>query len=230
LARAGIVPLDAEQGLHLFDTALGRAEPLLAAVRLDLRALHGQDRVTVPPLLRGLVRTATRRTASHGADAVPLAARVAALPAHEALRLLTDLVRTEVAVVLGHPGPEAVDPERAFKEIGFDSLASVDLRNRLAAATGMTLPAGLVFDHPTPTVLAAYLVAELAPSARTAAADPQEAAVRELLATVPMTRLRQSGLLDLLLRLGDPVPDESNSIDEMDVDSLLRLATESAAG
>ncbi|MEU8001740.1 type I polyketide synthase [Catellatospora sp. NPDC049111] len=231
LARAGIAPLDADQGLGLLDAALGRAETLLVPVRLDLRTLHGQDRSAVPPLLRGLVRTATRRTAAHGA-AVPLAERVAALPAPEASRLLTDLVRTEVAVVLGHPGPAAVDPDRAFREIGFDSLASVDLRNRLAAATGLTLPAALVFDQPTPTLLAAYLLGELAPAAATVV-DPQEAAVRELLATVPMARLRQSGLLDLLLRLGEPdrgdAPAEAGSIDEMDVDSLLRLAGESAA-
>jgi hypothetical protein len=103
----------------------------------------------------------------------------------------------------------------------------------------LSLGAALVFDHPTPAMLAAHLTGELAPSAASAI-DPEEAAVRRLLATVPMARLRQSGLLDLLLRLDDPAAEDSkddstddskdDSIDDMDVESLLRLATESAAG
>ncbi|MGV9853737.1 SDR family NAD(P)-dependent oxidoreductase, partial [Streptomyces sp. NPDC003442] len=79
--------------------------------------------------------------------------RLAGLGTAEQERVLMEFVRSHVAAVLGHRRPEAIDADRAFKELGFDSLAAVTLRNRLNAATGLSLPSTLLFDHPTVTAL-----------------------------------------------------------------------------
>lgn len=102
-----------------------------------------------------------RETATTAAD---LEQRLAGLPADERDRVLLDVVRGHVAAVLGHPSGQAVEPDRAFQELGFDSLAAVELRKRLSAAFGRWLPATLVFDHPTSRTLAGHLCAELLPA------------------------------------------------------------------
>ncbi len=77
------------------------------------------------------------------------------------MAVVVELVRGSVATVLSHDRPEAVDPDRSFKDLGFDSLAAVELRNGLAHATGLRLPATLVFDHPSPGAVARYLLAQV---------------------------------------------------------------------
>ncbi|MGJ6964981.1 SDR family NAD(P)-dependent oxidoreductase, partial [Streptosporangium sp. G11] len=165
MARDGIVPLAPEEGLALLDAATGRPESALVPIRLDARALAARgDRL--PPLLRGVVRAPARRTATAatgGQAGADLLTRLAALPAADRHRMLLDLVRAEVAAVLGHASADQVEADRAFDEMGFDSLTSVELRNRLNAATGRRLPATLVFDYANPAALADYLRAEMAP-------------------------------------------------------------------
>ncbi|WP_220386512.1 phosphopantetheine-binding protein [Frankia sp. ArI3] len=95
--------------------------------------------------------------------------RLDAAPESGRRPLLLTLVQTHAAVALGHPNPRAIPADGAFRDLGFDSLTAVELRNRLGAATGLTLPATLVFDHPTPEQLVSYLFDELvAPDAGTA--------------------------------------------------------------
>ncbi len=154
MRQGGIAPLELERALELFDDACGRADAQLVPVEIDFSALRSQARTgSVSSLLRGLVRVPARRAAADGS----LARRLAEAPEAERDAVVLELVRTHVAGVLGHPEVEAVEPERAFKELGFDSLAAVELRNRLTQVTGLRLPATLLFDHPTPVAVAVYL-------------------------------------------------------------------------
>ncbi|MGW7064433.1 type I polyketide synthase [Streptomyces sp. NPDC054904] len=178
MRRAGLPPLTATDGLELFDTAVALDDAAVALMRVDTEALRAQAAAgTVAPLLRGLVRGVARRsvdTVAAAGDGSGPRARLAGLSAAEQDRALLDLVRTQVAAVLGHAGPAAVESGRAFKELGFDSLTAVELRNRLNAATALRLPATLIFDYPDPTVLARHLRTELfgeaEPDAATSAA------------------------------------------------------------
>ncbi|WP_425274696.1 type I polyketide synthase, partial [Streptomyces viridosporus] len=186
IARSGMPPLTVEQGLELFDRALAAPDPLLVLMHLDLPVLRASDD-PIPPLLGQLVRTPARRAVAAqdtAGDTTSLAAQLAALPAADRLGAVVDLVRTRVATVLGHASADVIDGNRAFRDLGFDSLASVQLRNRLNAVTGLKLPATLVFDHPTPIALAEHLLAELGEGQDTAAAAVRAVAVDEPIAIV----------------------------------------------
>ncbi|MGD9486326.1 type I polyketide synthase, partial [Streptomyces sp. TRM70308] len=170
MRRGGLTPLTNTQGLHLFDTALRSGEAALAPVRLEPAAFSHAP--AIPPLLRDLVRT-RRRTTTHtrhspgSGSGSPLAQRLLTLPPTERQSALLDAVRGEVAAALGHPTPTAVAPQRAFTDLGFDSLTAVELRNRLTTLTGLHLPATLVFDYPTTTQLAHHLHQQLHPDTTT---------------------------------------------------------------
>ncbi|MCE4949048.1 phosphopantetheine-binding protein, partial [Streptomyces albulus] len=128
--------------------------------RLDLPALRAQGEV--PPLLRSLIRGRSRRAAAaDSAVATGLRERLASLNPVERQEVLLDLVRGQVALVLGHADATDVHPARAFRELGFDSLTSVELRNRLNTVTGLRLPATMVFDYPTIEVLVSFILDEL---------------------------------------------------------------------
>jgi NADP-dependent 3-hydroxy acid dehydrogenase YdfG/acyl carrier protein len=156
ISRGGITPMTAEQGLALFDEAIATPGPAVAAVRLDRGALRVQARAgELPAILDGLVRPPARRAGESTGPA--LLQRLAALPAEEQERELLELLRATVAAVLGHPDASHIDERQAFKDLGFDSLTAVELRNRMARVTGIRLSATAVFDYPTPAALARYL-------------------------------------------------------------------------
>ncbi|AGP59479.1 hypothetical protein M271_40500, partial [Streptomyces rapamycinicus NRRL 5491] len=185
LARGGGVALPTEQALRLLDAAVAGREPVVAA-GLDVSAVRSAIAAgsQVPSVLLGLGR-APRRAAVAGAGGGVLARRLAALPLAEHVRVVLDVVREHAAVVLGHG--DGVPADRAFRDLGFDSLTAVELRNRLTAASGLTLPATLVFDYPTPRVLAEYLVARVTGAAPAAAEiAPAAVATGEPVAIVSM--------------------------------------------
>ncbi|MEV4383680.1 type I polyketide synthase, partial [Streptosporangium sp. NPDC049644] len=160
MARAGMPALTAEQGLAAFEVAATSGQASVVAARLELSALRMLGHV--PHLMRGLVRVGRRAAVSTSAGGnSELVRRLAGLAEAEQVRLVVDLVRAQAAAVLGHDSAEAVEARREFRELGFDSLTAVELRNRLNVATGLRLPATVVFDYPTPAVLARYLVSEL---------------------------------------------------------------------
>ncbi|MER5932775.1 type I polyketide synthase [Streptomyces sp. NPDC002054] len=172
---SGALPLATRDGLTLFDAALAARRPLLVPQRLDNAVLRRRAPEALPSILRALFRgTATRRTVEAGpgtAAGSGLQQRLAALPAAERQTVLVDLVTTYAAAVLGHADAGLIHAGKAFRDLGFDSLTAVELRNRLATATGSRLPATLVFDHPTPVALAEHLgslLTDAAPAAEAA--------------------------------------------------------------
>ncbi|WP_430790176.1 SDR family NAD(P)-dependent oxidoreductase [Actinoplanes sp. G11-F43] len=185
-ARSGLPALSSADNLALLDQALLTDVPTLVPLRIDAAALRARPQ-GVPPVLRGLVRPSTRRTAGTraGGGAPDLAQRIAGQSETEQAHTVLGVVRARIAGVLGHDDVTAVDPRRAFSELGFDSLAAVELRTALGSATGLRLTSTLIFDHPTPQALATHLLGRLrggttavaAPAVRRAPADEPVAIV-----------------------------------------------------
>ena len=231
MAAAGISALSAPDGLALFDAAARYPEPLLLPIRLNTAALAAAEEP--PPVWRGLVGRPHRRAASQAPEQQStLRHRLAALPPAKRVPAMLDAVQGHVADLLGYGAPDEVEPDRAFTEAGFDSLSAIELRNKLAAATGQALPASLIFDYPNPRILAAHLAAELAADGADDTAGPGGTDIRDVLSTIPVSRLRDAGLLDSLLQLAGRGPQPPGpageasgvSIDAMDSDALIDLA------
>ncbi|HEY8810315.1 MAG TPA: type I polyketide synthase, partial [Solirubrobacterales bacterium] len=192
MRRTGIGALSSEQGLALFDAALSSEQPLAVALDLHPQGLRSMAQAgALPAILSGLVRVPLRRRTAASAA---LLQRLAALGGEEQAQAVGELVLAEVAAVLGHDSPADVDPTRAFQDLGFDSLAAVELRNRLAAATGMTLQPTLVFDYPTPTALAAHLLSEITTSGSAKQVAVRTTATDEPIAIVGMSARYPGGV------------------------------------
>ncbi|MFF1926356.1 SDR family NAD(P)-dependent oxidoreductase, partial [Streptomyces sp. NPDC058221] len=199
IARLGVESLTQTEGLALLDKAVGDdASGLLVPARLNLRALRARSE-GVPAVLRALVPARARRQAAvraatgSGGDLVE---RLTAMSETRRTAHLLDLVRTEVAGVLGHVSVATVEPERAFKDLGFDSLTGVELRNRLHTATGLKLAATVVFDYPTSADLARHLRTQMP----------------DLPASGPKGLLGELDRIEQMLTDVDPTDEESTDI------------------
>ncbi|MEO3857753.1 SDR family NAD(P)-dependent oxidoreductase [Acrocarpospora sp. B8E8] len=227
MTAAGLPPITTEQGLALFDTAIGSDSPLVLPVPMNLPPMPAQ---LVPPLFRGLVR-GTRRTAASGSggDAgEALSRQLAGMAKAEQIWLVVELVRSQAAAVLGHASADAIEEGREFRELGFDSLTTVELRNRLNAATGLRLPVTLIFDYPTPAGLAEHIVTEMAPEADTAA-EPTVLGdldrVEAVLSGNALDELTRNGIATRLRQLLAMVSESDTDTSEIAVADMLESAS-----
>jgi polyketide synthase 12 len=236
-ARDGIVAMSSTQALQLLDTAMVIDEPFLLPAHIDTTALRVKfDAGTLPPMFVDLINAPARRQVNDSLAAAKsksaLLQRLDGLPEDEQQAVLLDLVRSHIATVLGNGTPEAIDPDKAFQELGFDSLTAVEMRNRLKAATGLPLSPTLIFDYPNSTALAGYFHQELVGASVEVAAKaaPGEAEIQRVLASIPVKRLRQAGVLELLLGLAnegdgaDADQDKEKDLATMDLDDLVNAA------
>jgi len=179
MSRVGLAPVSTEQALRLFDTAMLTDRPVLVAARLDPAAL-ADHRAALPPLLSQLVARPTRRVIDEAdntaASMTGLVARLHGLSAEQRHGELVDLVCSNAAIVLGRANVADINAGSVFQDLGFDSLTAVELRNRLKTATGLSLSPTLIFDYPTPVVLAEHLDSRL--EVTTAGADQPDLMAR----------------------------------------------------
>ncbi|KQY07095.1 polyketide synthase [Mycobacterium sp. Root135] len=249
LNRDGILALGLDDALALFDEALTVDEPFLVPARIDRVALRTKSSAgTLPPMFVELISGPARRQVGDSLAAAQsrsaLSQRLSGLPTDEQFDLLLDLVRSHMATVLGLPNPQSIAPDLAFQDHGFDSLTAVELRNRLKAATGLTLSPTLIFDYPNPAAIAEYfrtqLVGEEQQGPATNSVDEE---LQRVVATIPIKRLRQAGVLDMLLNLAaqgsgadtaeaaaSNEPDRTQDIADMDLQDLLAAFSDDDAG
>ncbi|MBM7769840.1 acyl transferase domain-containing protein [Actinokineospora baliensis] len=213
LSRQGLIALAPDQALTAMAEAVAGDDRVLTVAGVDwTRFVPAFTAARPSPLLSELT----------DAPAEPentgwFRARLAETAAHERADLVSHLVLAEAATILGHNDLGGIDPGRPFRDLGFDSLTAVEMRNRLTTATGLSLLATVVFDYPTPAELAAHLLTELS--------GGEDAGVRAAIAAIPLSRLEQAGLLEPLLRLAGLAEDTNapTDLDTMAGEDLLRL-------
>ncbi|MEU5248551.1 beta-ketoacyl reductase, partial [Streptomyces asoensis] len=248
LRRRGVLPMTRQIATTAFEQAVQAREKAVTVVDMDWEAfIPAFTSVRVSPLFADLPEAAAALRASQpdAEDIGTTSSLVDSLrnvPEAEQNRLLLRLVCGQASTVLGHSSTDSIGPLQSFQEVGFDSLAAVNLRNSLHVATGLRLPATLIFDYPTPDALVGFLRSELLTEADDDL-DAREDDLRRVLAQVPLARFREAGLLDTLLGLvgpedgsapgvTTPVPDpvvpvaadDADLIDVMDVADLVKRA------
>jgi acyl carrier protein len=227
ISSSGLLTFSDEQGLELFDAALTTEKALVVLARLDTATLRARARGgELPKVFAGLIRNPGRASKVSGGGL--LLARLATVSSAERSSVALEFLRDEVVAVLGHQLSRPLDSDATFKEIGFDSLAAVELRNRLMAATGLVLPATLVFDHPTLGDLAGHLLEEISVGAstpaRTDAVDLDK--LQLALAGMSAEEARRSGIAARLQSILSDWASSEDAVDEGAADPDLSSATD----
>jgi rifamycin polyketide synthase module 1/2/3 len=240
LRRRGVLPMAPAVAVTAMVQAVAGNERSVTVADMDWAAfIPAFTSVRPSPLFADLPEAKAALAASQPGDgdgdtAASLADSLRGVTDSEQQRILLRLVRGHASTVLGHGGAEGIGPRQPFQEVGFDSLAAVNLRNSLHAATGLRLPATLIFDYPTPEALVGYLRAELLREPEDDLAG-REDDLRRVLASVPIARFKEAGVLETLLGLADvdttvpsagppPAADDGELIDALDIAGLVQRA------
>jgi rifamycin polyketide synthase module 1/2/3 len=244
LRRRGVLPMAPRLAVTAMVQAVRGNEKFVTVADMDWGAfIPAFTSVRASPLFANLPEAKAALQASqpdgeNSDTASTLADSLRAVPDAEQNRILLRLVRGHASTVLGHGGAEGIGPRQAFQEVGFDSLAAVNLRNSLGAATGLKLPATLIFDYPTPEALVGYLRVELLREVDDGldGLDGREDELRRVLASVPFARFKEAGVLEALLGLAEDdgastaadgaadAAGDDELIDEMDLAGLVQRA------
>jgi len=211
--RGGVGTLDPALAISILGRVVVAAEPTVVVGDLKQPELLASLFSVRPSSLLGDLPGAGRIAEVAAAERQQIASagsqireRLRALPEANRVGFLVDLVRTQAASVLGHSSTEQMGADKAFRELGVDSLTAIEIRNLLAGGTGLSLPTSLVFDYPTPRVLAQHLRAELLGEP-----DEDEDEIRAVLGSLSLAQLRDAGLLAKLLQLTGRATDTSTS-------------------
>ncbi|WP_308298729.1 type I polyketide synthase [Streptomyces sp. GESEQ-35] len=224
LRRRGVLPMAPQLAVTAMEQAVQGNEKFVTVADMDWGAfIPAFTSVRTSPLFADLpeakaVLQAAQRDSDNSDAAASLADSLRAVSDTEQNRILLRLVRGHASTVLGHGGAEGIGPRQAFQDVGFDSLAAVNLRNTLGTATGLRLPATLIFDYPTPEALVGYLRSELLREADDGL-DVREDDLRQVLASVPLARFKEAGVLETLLGLADDNDDNGDNGDDPDADA-----------
>ncbi|WP_242579285.1 type I polyketide synthase [Amycolatopsis sp. 195334CR] len=228
MRRVGVLPMEPRLAIAALQQALEDGETLLTVTNTDWKRFAPSFTATRPsPLLADLPEVAAALAAEPETGAEPeLRQRLADLSEADRARLLLDLVRGEAAAVLGHDRPQAIPADRVFREQGFDSVTAVEMRERLRVKSGLSLPAALVFDYPTPRAVAAYLGENLVTEPpRGSAASELDRFEAALWAETADTQVIGERLEAILQRLRKPAATRSSEedINSVPVDRLLDI-------
>ncbi|MEU9737317.1 type I polyketide synthase [Streptomyces sp. NPDC048002] len=237
ITRSGLASLSSPVALGLLDTASAGGDALCVAVEITMSTLRrNAEAGRVPSVLSGIVPSQPRRASARAVgDPATLAERLAGKDPKQRAALLQELVRDHVIDVLAHGSSVALDADRDFSDLGFDSLTAVELRNRLGSATGLRLPTSLVFDYPSPRALAAHLNSRLSPgdTARTTVLGELERLEAALAAEPPSAEGRFAllkRLQTLVWRLEDSAPDDRNKPVQQPDPAVVGTPQEASAG